>query len=125
MARALAPARAVRQTADVSYDSDLADRIILELPEPGAVTTRKMFGGFAVMLNGNMLCGVIGDDLMVRVGPERGEALLAEPDARPMEFTHRPMKGMLTVEGSSVADGTRLRFWLDRSIDFVGSLPAK
>jgi TfoX/Sxy family transcriptional regulator of competence genes len=109
----------------VAYDQQLADRIMLELGEVGGLTTRKMFGGFAVMLNGNMLCGVMGDDLMVRVGADRGDALLEEPDAHPMDFTGRTMKGMLTVDGSSVADEDRLRFWLDRGIDFVGALPAK
>lgn len=84
-----------------------------------------MFGGFGVMWHGNMLAGVIKDDLMVRVGLEAYDRLAAEPEAGPMTFGERSMKGMLLVDGASVCDDSRLREWLDRAAEFVATLPAK
>jgi len=89
------------------------------------VTERKMFGGLAFMLGGNMCCGVLEDDLMLRVGPERYDDALARPGARPMDFTGRPMKGMVYVDGNTVATDAKLRDWIDVAVGFVGSLPAK
>jgi len=57
-----------------------------------------MFGGIAFMLNGNMCCGVTNDDLMVRVGADGLEDALDQPNARPMDFTGRPMKGFVFVD---------------------------
>ena len=64
----------------------------------GQSTEKKMFGGIAFMLNGNMCCGVINDLLMARVGRDRYEASLALPHVRPMDFTGKPMTGYVYVE---------------------------
>jgi TfoX/Sxy family transcriptional regulator of competence genes len=109
----------------MAYDEKLAARIRAQLAGRRGVSERRMFGGLAFLLRGNMLCGVVGDDLMVRVGAEGYEAALARPHAREMDFTGRPMKGLLYVEPGGVATARQLRAWLDRGLAFVGSLPAK
>ena|SRR5438309_1688530 len=81
----------------MAYDEKLAKRIRKLIAGNERITERKMFGGIAFMLNGNMFCGVIKDDLMVRVGPDAHEDALAKPYARPMDFANRPMKGMVFV----------------------------
>jgi TfoX/Sxy family transcriptional regulator of competence genes len=104
----------------------LADRVrTLLTGEPG-LSERKMFGGLCFMINGNMACGITGkNDLMLRVGPKAYEAALAEPDARPMDFTGRPMKGMVFVDAEACADAETMAAWLERTLAFARSLPAK
>ena len=109
----------------MAYDEDLADRVLAAVADDPDISTRKMFGGWAVMLRGNMLAGVIGDDLMVRVGPTDHEKYVNQPGAREMDFTGRPMRGMLLVDGSSVRETDRLEEWLGVCQEFVGELPAK
>ena len=77
------------------------------------------------MPRGNMCCGVTGDDLMLRVGPERYRDALTRPGARPMDFTGRPMKGMVFVEARAIDTDEKLREWLTTAADFAGALPAK
>ena len=84
-----------------------------------------MFGGIAFLLRGNMLCGVVDRDLMVRVGPDAYAEALARPHAREMDFTGRPMRGLLYVDAAGVRTARQLRSWLDRGLAFAGSLPAK
>lgn len=84
-----------------------------------------MFGGIAFMLNGNMCCGVVKDELMVRVGAEQHAAALALPGARPMDFTGRPMNGMVFVRPAGYRDGRALAAWVKRGADYAASLPPK
>jgi TfoX/Sxy family transcriptional regulator of competence genes len=107
------------------YDQTLADRAVAAVDELADITTRKMFGGFAIMWRGNMLVGVMGDGLMVRVGTDRYEELLAEPGAREMDFGGRSMRGMLYVAGSAVQSDEGLATWVQRCRDFAATLPAK
>ena len=86
---------------------------------------KKMFGGLAFLLHGNMCCCVMGQDLMVRVGPAAYEDALAKPHARIMDFTKKPLKGYLYVGPKGVATAAALREWLARATDFVGALPPK
>ena len=109
----------------MAYDEELAARLRRVLSRHPGVTERKMFGGIAFMVRGNMCCGVVKDDLMVRVGPERFEQLLGEPGARPMDFTGRPMKGMVYVAGTACASGRTLAKWVNRGAEFAASLPKK
>jgi TfoX/Sxy family transcriptional regulator of competence genes len=82
----------------VAYDEDLADRVRSVLPAGEAVTEQQMFGGLAFMLDGHMFCGVVKDTLMLRLGPEAAGRALAQPHVRPMDFTGRPMKGMVFLD---------------------------
>lgn len=109
----------------MAYDEDLAMRLREVLAaEPGYVE-KKMFGGIAMLLDGNLAAGVHGADLLVRVGPEQHEALLAEPGAGVFAMTGRVSRGMLVVEAAAVADDDELRRWVSRGVAFARSLPPK
>lgn len=92
--------------------------------EPGYVE-KKMFGGIAMLLGGNLAVGVHGDDLLVRVGPQHYEALLDEPGAGVFAMTGRVSRGMLVVEAAAVAADDELRRWVSRGVAFARSLPPK
>ncbi len=109
----------------MAYDSELSDRVRTALKCQPGLGEKKMFGGIAFMLNGNMCCGVINDDLMVRVGPDGFEDALARPHARPMDFTGRPMKGFVFVGAQGTRTESTLAQWVLRGQAFAESLPAK
>lgn len=109
----------------MAYDERLAQRV-RELLEPGAeIAERKMFGGLAFMLNGNMCCCIERDNLVVRTGPENYENALERPHARVFDFTGRPMRGFVYVESQGLRDGAVLQTWIDLAVGFARSLPAK
>jgi len=109
----------------MAYDEGLAQRIREIRGEPDGLIEKKMFGGLAFIDRGNMAFGVASDSLMVRVGPEKHEEYLALPHARPMDFTGRPMKGMIFVDLMGVESDDDLRAWLDRGFNFTQTLPSK
>jgi TfoX/Sxy family transcriptional regulator of competence genes len=109
----------------VAYDEALAARIRDALQGRDAVTERKMFGGIAFMVGGNMACGVIRDDLMVRVGPDAHDAAVAEPHVRPMDFGHRPMRGMVYVAPDGVRSAEDLARWVNAGAALAASMPPK
>jgi hypothetical protein len=108
----------------VAYDEDLADRVREVLRAVEAVTERQMFGGLAFMLGGHMFCGVVRNTLMVRLGPDGAERALGQPHVRPMDFTGRPMKGMVFVEPGGL-HGAALREWVTAGAAFARALPPK
>jgi TfoX/Sxy family transcriptional regulator of competence genes len=107
------------------YDDVLAGRIRAALDEQPAVIERKMFGGLAFMVNGNMCCGLVGSDLVARVGPDQYEEALGKQHARPMDFTGRQMRGFVYVAPEGWSSERDLRTWVDMALRFVLSLPAK
>ena len=109
----------------MAYDETLAARVRDALALEPDVAERKMFGGLAFMLRGNMCCGVVGEQLMVRVGAAGHAEALAAPYARPMDFTGRPMKGMLYVAGAGLAADADLRRWVERGAAHARVLPPK
>jgi TfoX/Sxy family transcriptional regulator of competence genes len=109
----------------MAYDEGLTQRIREALAEREDLAERRMFGGVAFLLGGHMCAGVVGDDLMVRVGPDAYASALAEPDAREMDFTGRPMRGLVYVDGASLESDARLAVWIARGVAFAGSLPPK
>jgi len=106
----------------VAYDEDLAWRVRAVLPPAEAVTERQMFGGLAFMLGGHMFCGVVQDTLMVRLGPDAAGPALSQPHVRPMDFTGRPVKGMVFVEPGGL-HGAALGEWAAAA--FARALPPK
>ena len=108
----------------MAYDSQLADRILRELGPEDDIEERKMFGGVAFLRSGRMFVGITGDDLMVRVGPERYEESLGKPHVRPMDFTGRPMTGYVYVAPAGRRTDTALRAWVTLGARFVATLPA-
>ncbi len=109
----------------MAYNEELAERVWAALGGREGLIEQKMFGGVAFMLGGNMLVGIVGDDLMVRAGPDRYAEALAQPHARPMDFTGRPMKGMVFVGPDGYATGEALQRWVELGLQFALSLPAK
>jgi len=110
---------------EVAYSEELAERIRAVIDVRPVVAERKMFGGIAWMVNGNMACGVIGDDLMVRLEREDAEAAQAQEHVGPMDFTGRPMRGFILVEAAGIESDTALGRWVDAGADFAESLPPK
>ncbi|TDE02574.1 TfoX/Sxy family protein [Jiangella asiatica] len=109
----------------MAYDEGLAVRIRELVDDRLDLAEKRMFGGLAFLVNGNLACGVHHDDLMVRLPPdEHGEAL-AEPGARAFDLTGRPMKGWLVIDAAALAEDDDLRRWVGRSVAFAGSLPPK
>lgn len=109
----------------MSYDEALAERVRDVLSTRRDVEERKMFGGLCFMVNGGMCCGLTSTSFMVRVGPEQFADALAQPHARPMDFTGRPSKGMVYVAPAGLKTKAALAKWVKRGVDFVTTLPAK
>ena len=109
----------------MAYDEGLAERIRERLAADPAITEKRMFGGIAFLLHGNMAVGVTGDDLMVRVGPEATDAALTRPGARIFDMTGRPMRGWVVVAGSAVREDEALGAWIDEGRAFAAGLPPK
>ncbi|MGJ8725890.1 MAG: TfoX/Sxy family protein [Roseibacillus sp.] len=103
----------------------LADRLRTLLTGIPSLSEKKMFGGLCFLINGNMACGLTHkDDLMLRVGPDRYQELLAHPEAREMDFTGRAMKGYLYIDPTSLDEET-LATWLSPALEFAETLPQK
>ena len=84
-----------------------------------------MFGGLALMLGGNMCCGIVGDVLMARVGPHNYQSGLSRPHAREMDFTGKSLRGFVYVDPAGFAEDDELRDWIRLCETFTSSLPAK
>lgn len=84
-----------------------------------------MMGGLCFMLNGKMCCGIVKDDLMVRVIESRYEEALSHPHGRQMDFTGRPLKGFVFVDPDGFKKERDLSYWLEMGVEFVQSLPTE
>ncbi len=107
------------------YDESLAARVRASLANSSAIDERKMFGGLAFMLNGNMCCCVTEHGLMVRVGRDAYEDALALPHAGLMDLTGRVMKGWVLVQPVGVATDADATRWVAKGAEFAATLPAK
>ena len=108
----------------MAYDEAVADRARAMLALRDSLTERKMFGGIAWMIGGNMACGVIGDEVIVRVAKDDYDSALADPQAREFDFTGRPMRGFVCVSPAELSD-EQLASWIDAGCDYAASLPTK
>ena len=109
----------------MAYDERLAARVRSALRGREDVSERKMFGGLCFLVRGRMACGVTGDELMVHVGADLHEEALAEPHARPMDFTGRPLRGMVYVGRGGIAAEADLEQWVGRGVRSAESRPAR
>jgi TfoX/Sxy family transcriptional regulator of competence genes len=109
----------------MTFNELTASQIRSAMQSTPGLTERHMFGGVAFMLGGNMCCGVIEDNLVVRVGPRAYDEALQEPHARPMDFTGRPLRGFIYVDPAGFANDASLRQWIERGVSFVQTLPPK
>jgi hypothetical protein len=109
----------------MAYDDGLAERLRNVLMDTPNIGERKMFGGLAFMLNDYMFVGIIGENLMARVGPEQYESALNKPSVTQMDFTGKPMKGYVYVLPAGIAEDDDLTYWVDLCASFVKTLPPK
>jgi TfoX/Sxy family transcriptional regulator of competence genes len=109
----------------LAYDGELAERIRDAISFRGDVSEREMFGGITFMLAGHMACGVIADELIVRLGAEEAERALAQDGVRVFDFTGRPMRNWVVVERSRLEGDDDLAEWVDAGAEFAASLPPK
>ena len=110
----------------MAFDPGLADRLRTVLAAAGVTSTeKKMFGGLSFMVGGNMCCGVMGDDLLVRVGPEEAGSALAHPAARPFDMGRGPSAGWVVIAPEGIATDQALEGWMRQALAFVVTLPAK
>ena len=109
----------------MAYDEELAQRVRRLLGPIENISERKMFGGLAFMLNGNMCCCVDRTHLVVRTGPEKYEEALNRPFARVFDFTGRPMRGFVYVEETGLEEEAALGGWVNLAFTFAASLPPK
>jgi hypothetical protein len=110
----------------VAYDEDLASRIRGLLAGESAVTEKRMFGGLAFLVNGNMSVSASGKGgLMVRVEPDETDALLDKPHTRPMVMSGREARGWLRVDADGIRTKRQLEPWVARGVKYARSLPAK
>jgi TfoX/Sxy family transcriptional regulator of competence genes len=109
----------------LAYDEGLAERVRGLLDEQPAVTERRMFGGLAFLVRGHMAVGIVNDDLMVRVGPDAYAEAMRQPHARRMDFTGRPMKGLVFVSPEGLEADADLEGWVRRGLAFTSTLPPK
>ena len=109
----------------MAYDSDVADRIRARIGPRPELTEREMFGGIAFMINGNMAVGTSGEELMVRVGKEAHDEIVARPGARTFDMGARPMKGWISVTADGYDSNEEFGYWVDQGVAYAESLPAK
>ena len=107
------------------YDEGLAERIREMLGMRPDLSEKKMFGGLCLLINGNMACGITGEDLMVRVGPDDYEEALAEIYSRPKDFTGKPLRGFVYVDPEGFEADDDLKEWVGRGVAFAESLAPK
>jgi TfoX/Sxy family transcriptional regulator of competence genes len=107
------------------YNEVLAQRIRAELGQFSGLVEKKMFGGIAFLVNGNMACGVHKEDLVVRVGPASYEKALAQAYTRPFDMTGRPMAGWVEVESAGYAVDGDLKEWIRQGMAFALTLLPK
>ena len=108
----------------MAYDEGLAERVRERLVPENAREIR-MFGGLAFMVHEHMCCGVMGDALMARVGPDAYPPALRRNHVRKMEFTGRPLKGYVLVDPDGITSDDDLARWLEACLAFVRTLPPK
>jgi len=110
----------------MAYDEDLANRVRALVGGESGLDEKRMFGGLAMMLNGNMAVVIRGKGgLMVRVDPATSEQLLKEPGTQPMEMRGRSMAGWITVEAAACTQAADLKRWVRRGVTYARGLPAK
>ena len=110
----------------MAYDEDLANRIRELIATEAGVTEKRMFGGLAFLISGNMSVSASGQGgLLLRCDPAETEALLRKPHAHPFEMRGRVMDGWLRVDAEGLRSKRELKPWVTRGVAYARSLPAK
>jgi TfoX/Sxy family transcriptional regulator of competence genes len=117
---------AARYCSDMAYDEDLAERIRELVAGEKRMTEKKMFGGLAFLIGGNMAVAASGQGgILVRVDPEQSPKLVSTTAAEPMVMRGKAMDGWLRVGADDVATKRALSTWVKRGVTYARSLPAK
>lgn len=109
----------------MAYDEKVASRVRTAMVRRRGVREQKMFGGIAFMVNDHMCCGVLDDNLVLRLGNEAVLKALNHDHTRPMDFTGKVLKSMIYIEPKGFAKDADLRKWLDQAVKFARAQPAK
>ncbi|MBI5595416.1 MAG: TfoX/Sxy family protein [Elusimicrobia bacterium] len=109
----------------MAFDEPLAERVRRLLARRPALAEVKMFGGLCFTLRGNMCCGLLGKDLIVRVPPKENSAVLKLPHARPFDFTGKAMKGFVYVSPAGYKSPAALKGWVDKGVKTALALKSK
>ena len=109
----------------MAYSESLAQRVRDALSRRRGVTEKRMFGGLGYLLHGNMLVGVWKQSLIARLGSDQAAAALKEPHVGEFDITGRPMNGWVMIEPEGIDTDEQLRGWIQKSFDFVSTLPKK
>jgi len=109
----------------MAYDLKLAQRVRKLIVSSKSLSEREQFGGVAFLLRGNVACGIIGNELLVRVGPERHDEAMKSKHAQPFSLTGRPSKGWILVSQSGLKSPASLKKWVEMGRDFANTLPPK
>lgn len=108
----------------MAYSTELAATLRRLLTPIDGVSERKMFGGICFMVHGNMLCGVAGERGMFRIGQDREEEALRRPGTSLMDFTGRPMSGIVWVAPEYCTE-ENMADWIAMALSYVGEMPEK
>lgn len=109
----------------MAYDEKLESRIRGILKGKKGITSKKMFGGIAFLLEGKMFVGIVKDELMARVGPENHNRVISQKHARTMDFTGKPMVGFVFVKPAGIKTKAVLAKWIGLCAEYVRTLPKK
>ena len=109
----------------MAYDLGLAVRCSDILQDRNGFEEKKMFGGIGYLINGNMACGVLKENLIVRVGPSAHDEAMAHPDSVPFDFTGLSMAGWIMVTPDGLMEDADLETWVNAGLAFADTLPAK
>lgn len=108
----------------MAYDLKTAERVRRILSSRSDVAEKRMVGGLSFLVGGSMCCGVTGSALMVRIGAEARERVLAERHVRSMKFAGRPLAGFVLIDPEGFRTDAALAAWVQRGLDFVATRPA-
>jgi TfoX/Sxy family transcriptional regulator of competence genes len=109
----------------MAYDQGLAQRVREILAHTTGFSEKKMFGGICCLIHGNMACGILNDDVIVRVGKDNYEDALTQPHTRIFDLTGRPMNGWIVLTPEGHASDKDLLDWVKKGVEFARSLPSK
>lgn len=102
----------------MAYNEKIAIRIMECLVDVSNIEEKEMFGGIAFMIDGKMCIGVVKDDMMCRIDPDKYEEALEQRGCRPMDFTGRPMKGWVFIDEEGMKNKKDLDYWIGLALEF-------
>lgn len=109
----------------MAFDETLAARIRAQIGKRKGVAEKRMFGGIAFLVNGNMSCGVHDNEMIVRLDPAEAGKALSQKHTRVFDLAGRPMKGWILVGPDGLRADAALARWVDVGANYAASLPER